>query len=140
MALEIEGELTKINQAQTGQGQKSEWIKQSFVIETKEQYSKQICFTAWNDKAEALKNVKIGMDLKVHFNAESREYNEKWYTDLVVWKIDIIASMDALKYLNAKKNEVKKDVETKKEVVKVEYTNEFLPDANGQGSEEDLPF
>jgi len=138
MALEIEGKLTKVNQAQTGQGQNGEWIKQSFVIETKEQYPKQICFTAWNDKAKALKNLKIGMDLKVHFNVESREYNEKWYTDLMAWKIDIIASIDALEYLDAKQSEVKKEVATKKEVVKVEEANDFPTDK--QEDDSDLPF
>ena len=88
MALEITGRIVKILSAQTGAGKNGNWVKQEFVIETSEQYPKKICCSAWGDKAEALKNYSTGDVVKVSFNLESREYNERWYTDVRAWKIE----------------------------------------------------
>ena len=88
MALEITGKLYKILAEQTGTGKNGNWVKQEFVIETAEQYPKKICCSAWGDKVEVLKNFQPGDQMKVSFNLESREYNERWYTDIRAWKIE----------------------------------------------------
>jgi|SRR6185437_8829765 len=88
MALEITGRIVKILPAQTGAGKNGNWVKQEFVIETSEQYPKKICCSAWGDKADALKSYTTGDVVKVSFNLESREYNERWYTDIRAWKIE----------------------------------------------------
>ena len=88
MALEIIGRIVKVLPAQTGTGKNGNWVKQEFVIETSEQYPKKICCSAWGDKADALKNYSDGDVVKVSFNLESREYNERWYTDVRAWKIE----------------------------------------------------
>lgn len=87
MSLEITGKLVKLLPEQSGQGRNGRWVKQEFVVETQEQYPKKVCFSAWNDKIDALKSLTPGELLTVSFNAESREYNERWYTDLRAWKI-----------------------------------------------------
>ncbi len=89
MSLEITGKLIKILQEQTGAGKNGQWVKQEFVIETADQYPKKICCAAWGDKAALVKNFSIGSTLTVAFNVESREYNERWYTELRAWKIDV---------------------------------------------------
>jgi hypothetical protein len=88
MALEITGKLYKILAEQTGAGKNGNWVKQEFVIETTEQYPKKVCCSVWGDKVEALKNFQPGDQIKVSFNLESREYNERWYTDIRAWKIE----------------------------------------------------
>lgn len=88
MTLEISGKIIKILAEQTGTGKFGQWNKQEFVIETDDQYPKKICFSAWGDKADALKNVFQGDMVKVSFNPESREFNERWYTELRAWKIE----------------------------------------------------
>lgn len=88
MSLEISGKLIKILPEQTGSGKNGTWVKQEFVIETAEQYPKKICCAAWGDKAAQVKTLALGDLLKVSFNVESREYNERWYTELRAWKID----------------------------------------------------
>ena len=88
MALEITGRLVQVLPEQTGQGQNGPWLKQNFIIETQDQFPKKICIICWNDKAEILKQLKPGDELKVAFNIESREFNGKWYTDLKAWKIE----------------------------------------------------
>lgn len=87
MSLEIEGKLISIMSEQTGEGKFGKWIKQEFVIETKDQYPKKVCFSIWNDKTDVLKKLKEGDLITVSFNPESREYNNRWYTDLRAWKI-----------------------------------------------------
>ena len=87
MSIEIEGKLIKILPEQTGDGKFGKWIKQEFVIETFDQYPKKVCFSSWGDKTDALKQFKEGDSIIVSFNPESREYNDRWYTDLRAWKI-----------------------------------------------------
>ncbi len=86
--LELSGKLIQILPLQTGTGKNGNWQKQDFVIETTDQYPKKVCFSAWADKADVLKTINPGANVKVAFNAESREFNGKWYTDLRIWKIE----------------------------------------------------
>ncbi|TAH25594.1 MAG: DUF3127 domain-containing protein [Cytophagales bacterium] len=89
MALEFVGKLIKVMPEIGGQSAKGPWKKQDFLIEEiTGQYPKKACFQAWNEKLELLHKYEIGDELKISFNIESREYNEKWYTELRVWKID----------------------------------------------------
>ncbi|MDR6561794.1 MULTISPECIES: DUF3127 domain-containing protein [unclassified Arcicella] len=89
MALEFEGSLIKVLPEVSGQGKNGAWVKQDFVLETEEQYPKKACFTAWGDKSADLKTFSLGDKLKVTFSVESREYNERWYTDLRAYRIDL---------------------------------------------------
>jgi hypothetical protein len=88
MALEITGKVITLLPEQTGAGKNGNWVKQDFVIETTEQYPKKVCFSAWGDKAAQIKTLQTGQVVKVSFNAESREFNGKWYTDLRIWKLE----------------------------------------------------
>lgn len=114
MALEISGKLLQILPEQTGTGKNGQWNKQDFIIETQEQYPRKICFSAWGDKAVLVKNLRSGSMVNVSFNAESREFNGKWYTDLRAWKIDsqaqsesqpVAENFDALEPLSPGENE-----------------------------------
>ena len=88
MALEISGKIIKILPEQTGSGKNGVWKKQDFILETMEQFPKKICIAAWGDKVDQIQSLNVGEEVKVAFNVESREYNERWYTDLKAWKID----------------------------------------------------
>ena len=89
MALELVGKLIKVLPEVTGQGKNGPWNKQEFVIETLDsQYPKKVCLTAWGEKANDLKQFADGDTLKATFSVESREYNERWYTELRAFRID----------------------------------------------------
>jgi len=88
MNLEISGKIILVLAEQSGTGKNGAWVKQDFVIETADQYPKKVCFSAWGEKAALVKSYSVGSVVKVSFNAESREFNGKWYTDLRIWKID----------------------------------------------------
>ena len=89
MALELIGKLVKTMPEVTGQSQKGPWSKQDFILETTDgQFAKKVCLTAWGDKAADLKQYAPGDTLKVSLNLESREYNDRWYTEARAWRIE----------------------------------------------------
>jgi hypothetical protein len=66
------------------------------VIETTgEQYPKKVCISVWGDKVDTLSRFQINDEVKIGINLESREYNERWYTDIKAWKIDLVGATSA---------------------------------------------
>ncbi len=88
MALEFIGKLIKVLPMQSGVSSRGNWSKQDFVIETQEQYPRKVCISAWGERVNELASVKEGDLLRVSFNVESREFNERWYTDVRAWRIE----------------------------------------------------
>jgi hypothetical protein len=88
MALEITGKLIKVMNPVTGDGKNGSWTKQEFVLETYDQYPKRICCSVWGEKVDSLRKYQVGDDVKASINIESREYNERWYTEVRAWKLD----------------------------------------------------
>ncbi len=87
--MEIIGKFLKSLPEQTGESQRGPWIRGGFVIETEEQFPKQVAFSLWGeDKVSVVRNMPVGTQLKVFFSPESREFNERWYTDLRCFRID----------------------------------------------------
>jgi len=90
MSLSIKGKVLKVLAEQTGTsaGGKA-WSKIDFVVETQEQYPKKVCVSAMGEKLlPVVKSLSQGQEVEVHINIESREYNEKWFTNISAWKID----------------------------------------------------
>jgi hypothetical protein len=92
--MEIKGRIFQILEPATGQSAKGEWKKQEFVIETIGEYPKKVCFTVWNDKFD-ISSITPDATIEVSFDAVSREYNGKWYTDLLAWKMELGAAGSA---------------------------------------------
>ena len=106
--MEVTGKITKILDKVTGQKKDGSgtWEKQTFVLETQEQYNKIYAFEVFGaekvgnlnqynkvgdtvkEKAEQfLQYNKVGDTVKVDFNVSTNEYNGKYYTSLQAWKI-----------------------------------------------------
>jgi hypothetical protein len=119
--MEISGKIIRINPPQTGQGRNGEWKKQEFVIQTEGPYPKSVCFTVWNNKIDLDTHVE-NQSVKVSFDPESREFNGRWYTDLIAWRI-------------AKENEVSSNTTEQNEP-----TFAGQPDAIPDDTTDDLPF
>ncbi len=88
MSLEIEGTLVKVLPEKSGESHNGKWLKQDFIIETEDKFPHQVCISLWNDKAKMLENFKEGEKLKASINIESREFREKWYTDVKAWRLE----------------------------------------------------
>ncbi|MBD2704775.1 DUF3127 domain-containing protein [Spirosoma sp. BT702] len=93
MAFEVVGKLIKVLPEVTGQGKNGAWNKQEFVLETLDsQYPKKVCMSIWGEKASDLKQFADGDMLKATFSAESREYNDRWYTELRAFRLELAES------------------------------------------------
>jgi len=141
MALEIEGIVFKILPEQTGEGRNGRWVKQDFIIETQEQFPKKICFSAWGDRTDTLKLLKEREKVKVSFAPESREFNEKWYTDLRAWRIEREGQGSGAQNVSTNQSNERTQSQFEKTVEnKVEHTNTFENDTQQNQQEDDLPF
>ena len=81
--MEITGRLIQILPEVEGESQRGHWIRGGFVIETDGDYPRKVAFTAFGEERVAMvKNIPMGQLVQVTFTPESREFNEKWYTDL----------------------------------------------------------
>ena len=89
MALELTGKLLQKLTVQSGQSAKGTWSKQEFVFETQESFPRKVCMSVWGaDKVAELGAIAEGEVIKVNFNLESRSFNERWYTDVRVWRME----------------------------------------------------
>lgn len=87
--MQLTAKLTKVLPIQTGTGKNGEWKKQDIILETEGQFPKKICVSIWGEKIND-SQLQIGNNLRIDFDIESREYNNKWYTDIKAWKVETI--------------------------------------------------
>ncbi len=83
--LTITGRISEIGSAAQGEN----WQKQDFTIETLEQYSKLVNIHVWNDKIEQLSRCRIGDVVMCRINISSRKHENKFYTEVTAWKVEI---------------------------------------------------
>ena len=65
--MEITGKLIQLLPDVSGESARGPWVKGGFVIETEGDYPRKVAFVTCGEE---------------NFNPESREFNERWYTDL----------------------------------------------------------
>jgi len=68
----------------------SGFTKREFVIKTTDdgEYPQDIKFELVKDKTALVDKYKLGDKVTVHFNVRGREYNEKYYVNLVAWRLE----------------------------------------------------
>ncbi|MFM9076021.1 MAG: DUF3127 domain-containing protein [Bacteroidota bacterium] len=87
--MQLTARLIKVLPPVTGNGKNGTWKKQEFIVETTaSQYPKKVCLSVWGDKIN-IEQFQEGTTLNISFDPESREYNNRWYTELRAWKIDV---------------------------------------------------
>jgi single-stranded DNA-binding protein len=90
MALSIEGRVMQITPIETGEGPRGPWQKRMLIIETLEQFPRKVAFVAWGDRAQALDSLEYGNRVVVNFTLESRNFNDRWYTDARLFGVKVI--------------------------------------------------
>ena len=81
--MEISGKLIKILQEVRGESARGPWVRGGFVIETDGEYPRQVAFTTFGeDRLAMVANIALNSPVIVTFTPESREYQDRWYTDL----------------------------------------------------------
>ena len=83
--LTITGRISEIGSAAQGEN----WQKQDFTIETLEPYSKLVNIHVWNDKLEQLNRCRVGDVVMCRINISSRKHENKFYTEVTAWKVEI---------------------------------------------------
>lgn len=92
--MELKGKVIKLLPIQTGTSARGEWKKQEFILEIPGQYPKQVCLYMWGDAIDSA-SIKEGEEITAHVEIESREFNNKWYTNVKAWRIERPVVMQA---------------------------------------------
>lgn len=83
----IQGKVLRVFPIQTGESPRGSWKKREFVLETYAKIPKKVCMVLKGESVDTC-TVNEGDSLKVSVDIESREYKEKWYTEVRAWKIE----------------------------------------------------
>lgn len=99
-SLKIRGVVTAKLAPETRESKQGKtFTKTTFAIVTDGKYPKTIAF---NDFGTAnINNRNIGDEIIVSFNPESREYKGKYYTELVAYKIELVAAVAPVNTVSA---------------------------------------
>lgn len=96
--MKVQGKITKILEKVTGQKKdgSGEWVKQSFIVTTSEQYNNLYCFEVFGaEKVENLNKFnKVGDLVDVEFNVQTNEWQGKYFTSLQAWNIKKVVSQE----------------------------------------------
>lgn len=98
--MQLKAKLIELLPLQTGESKNGPWKKQDIIVETEGEFPKKICISCWGDMADNELLKSNGESFLFSINIESREFNNKWYTDVKAWKIEFEI-----------KNENKKNIE-----------------------------
>lgn len=86
--MDLKGKVINVLPLVTGEGKNGIWKKLEFLIETGDQYPKKVLFGLMGAKIDQ-NPVALGQEVVVSFDAESREYNGKYFTNLNAWKVTV---------------------------------------------------
>lgn len=85
--LSLRGTVIRLLPVQEGVSKAGKnWRRTTFVIETDAQYPRTVCFQLWNDRIDQYA-LREGDHVEVFFDIESREFNERFYTDATAYEI-----------------------------------------------------
>ncbi|MFR9650753.1 MAG: DUF3127 domain-containing protein [Rikenellaceae bacterium] len=86
--MEFQGTVIKILPEKRGTSARGEWQRQEVIFEIMDgsQYSRKAAVNFMNKPME-VQALHVGTTYNVSFNIESREYNERWYTDIRAWRV-----------------------------------------------------
>lgn len=128
--MEISGTVIKILGTQKFVSQKNgnEYVKNTFVVETQGNYPKKIAFSVMGAEKFAQMSIQVGRAYNVQFDIESREWQERWFTECQAWRVTCIDG-------NASGN-----VDTSAPPKVQEPTASEVQPVQQQNSGDDLPF
>lgn len=89
--MELTGRFIKLLPTMEGNSARGHWVRGGFVIETEERYPQKVAFSVFGeDKVNMVKSLALGTKIQVSFSPESREYQDRWYTELRAYNIATI--------------------------------------------------
>ena len=86
MAFDLSGKVKLVQDAQTFA---SGFTKRELILTVEDgKYPQDICLEFLQDKVSLLDSVQVGQDVKISFDIRGREYNGRYFNNLVGWKIE----------------------------------------------------
>lgn len=85
--MEIQGKVITIKEIEV---LKNDFRKQMIIIETEDKFPKKIAIDFVKDKIELVANIKVGNRINAFINIESKEFNDKFFTNITCWKAELI--------------------------------------------------
>ncbi len=65
----------------------NEWVVASYVIEDHGQFPRKMCFEVFGqDKIQDF-NIQMGEELTVSFDIDARQWQDRWFNSIRVWKV-----------------------------------------------------
>ena len=98
--MKITGQIVEFEERQTGTSKAGkEWVKQTFVVDTGQDYNNIIAFEVFGkEKVDNLnKYNKMYDSVSVEFNIQCNEWKGRYFTVLQAWRIDKANSSDSQK-------------------------------------------
>lgn len=88
--MELQGKVIAVLPERSGVSARGEWKSQSFVIETHEQYPKQMVFDVFGADRLAQFNINTGDEINVSFDITAHEYQGRWFNNIRAWNVQHI--------------------------------------------------
>ncbi len=85
MAYEISGTVKVVFDTQTFA---SGFSKREFVLTTDDKFPQDVKLECLKEKAALLEGVEAGQRVKVWFDVNGREYNGRYFVNLVAWRLE----------------------------------------------------
>ena len=77
----------------SGETERGSWSRGGFVVRTIDDREQLVAFTAYGaERIQSYSALKTDDVVEVVFVPESREFNDKWYTDLRMLKVALVGS------------------------------------------------
>ena len=98
MSFSVKGKLSRKLNIESGTSKAGkEWKKQSFLLDTGNQYNPEICFQLFGEeKIELLNHHNEGDQIEVSFNLSSKEFNGRYFHNIDAWRIESISNKDSI--------------------------------------------
>lgn len=92
---QIVGKFVKMMPCVEGEKDGRAWIRTQFAVMTMDGNSKMVAFDVFGEeKVAVVKTLQVGNTLIVEYSPESREFNDRFYTNLNCHRISIAQKME----------------------------------------------
>ncbi|MCD8292642.1 MAG: DUF3127 domain-containing protein [Prevotellaceae bacterium] len=91
--MEIIGKIIAKLPERSGQSKATgnEWKSQEYVIEENGTYPHKMCFEVFGGDKIAQFNIHEGEELKVSFDIDARQWQNRWFNSIRAWKVERVA-------------------------------------------------
>lgn len=87
--MEIQGKIIAALPPRSGVSAKgTQWQVNTYVLETADRYPKRMAFEVFGADKAAQFNIQIGEELKVNFDIDANEYQDRWFNQIRAWKVE----------------------------------------------------